>query len=316
MKKAISLILILLTLSSLFSCQKSDTPTEGEYYSFSDSVGNKITLRGKPSRVAVLFSSFADIWVSAGGRVDVTVGESVERGFADSSAILVDSGSGHSSIDMETLIAADVDFVIGTADYACQAEAAQKMNELGIPSALFRVESFSDYLLVLKILTDITERPDLYAKNGTDISSKIDKIKSAIANYNTESPELLFLRAGSSAKSTKAKSSSDTFAAAMLTELGGENIADRVPTLLDGLSLETVIEEDPDSIFITVMGDEDAAKAYVSELFKKDGWNTLSAVKNGKYYFLPKELFHYKPNSRWGEAYEHLACLLYPDIEL
>ena len=224
MKKAISLILILLTVFSLFSCQKSDTSAPAEYYSFTDSVGNKITLTEKPSRVAVLFSSFADIWVSAGGNVDVTVGESVERGFANSTAILVDSGSGHTSIDMETLIAADVDLVIGTADYACQVEAAQKMNGLGIPSALFRVESFNDYLSVLKTLTDVTARPDLYAKNGTDVKERIDKIKSAIADCQSVSPELLFLRAGSSAKSTKAKSSSDTFAAAMLTELGGKNM--------------------------------------------------------------------------------------------
>jgi len=27
---------------------------------------------------------------------------------------------------------------------------------------------------------------------------------------------------------------------------------------------------------------------------------------------LNKELFHYKPNARWGESYEILANILYP----
>ena len=32
--------------------------------------------------------------------------------------------------------------------------------------------------------------------------------------------------------------------------------------------------------------------------------------------FLEKELFHFKPNARWAEAYELLAKLLYPELKL
>ena len=32
------------------------------------------------------------------------------------------------------------------------------------------------------------------------------------------------------------------------------------------------------------------------------------------YVFLSKELFHFKPNARWAEAYEYLAGLLYPEL--
>ena len=41
-------------------------------------------------------------------------------------------------------------------------------------------------------------------------------------------------------------------------------------------------------------------------------WASLSAVSGGQYHVLPKDLFHYKPNARWGEAYEMLADILYP----
>ena len=37
----------------------------------------------------------------------------------------------------------------------------------------------------------------------------------------------------------------------------------------------------------------------------------LSAVKGGRCHYLPKELFQYKPNARWAEAYEYLIDLLY-----
>ena len=40
-------------------------------------------------------------------------------------------------------------------------------------------------------------------------------------------------------------------------------------------------------------------------------WSTLSAVRGGRVYQLPKDLFQYKPNARWDEAYAYLSSLLY-----
>ena len=42
-------------------------------------------------------------------------------------------------------------------------------------------------------------------------------------------------------------------------------------------------------------------------------WQSLKAVKEGKVYYLEKSLFHNKPNSRFAEAYQKLAAILYPD---
>ena len=67
------------------------------YASFKDSAGETIVLQEKPERVAVLFSSFAELWQLAGGTVAVTVGESVERGFVPEGTPLVDDGAGKRS---------------------------------------------------------------------------------------------------------------------------------------------------------------------------------------------------------------------------
>lgn len=82
--------------------------------------------------------------------------------------------------------------------------------------------------------------------------------------------------------------------------------------LLDGLSLEEILLENPDFIFISTMGDEAAAKAYMDGVLREDAWQHLDAVRDGRYAYLPKELFQFKPNKRWGEAYRYLAGLLYP----
>lgn len=78
--------------------------------------------------------------------------------------------------------------------------------------------------------------------------------------------------------------------------------------------MEKIIEEDPDYIFVVMMGDsEKALKSLKDGLQKNPAWSDLSAVINDRYILLPKELFHYKPNARWGESYEYIAKILYPD---
>ena len=99
----------------------------------------------------------------------------------------------------------------------------------------------------------------------------------------------------------------------MLKDLGTFNIAEKAPVLLDGLSTEEIVLSDPDFILFTTMGDEGAGQAYMESLISDPVWQTLTAVKEGNVHQLPKELFQYKPNARWGEAYAYLIELLYGD---
>ena len=286
-------------------------PDQTAYASFTDSAGETIVLNEKPERVAVLFSSFAELWQLAGGTVAVTVGESVERGFVPEGTPLVDDGAGK-KIDLERLLIEEPDFVICSGDIAAQAETAETLMELDIPAAQFVVESFSDFSEVLKICTDITGDKTAFEQYGTAQKQKIDTI---LAENSFEGVDILFVRAGSSARSVKAKTSEDHFAAEMLKELGTHNIADDSllagAVLSDTLSIEYILQEDPDYIFFTAMGDEEASQSFVKEMLKESAWQQLTAVRQGNYAFLEKELFHFKPNGRWAEAYETLARLLH-----
>ena len=280
------------------------------YASFTDSAGETIVLEEKPERVAVLFSSFAELWQLAGGTVAVTVGESVERGFVPEGTPLVDDGAGK-KIDLERLLIEEPDFVICSGDIAAQAETAETLMELDIPAAQFVVESFSDFLDVLKICTTITGDEAAFERYGTQQEEAIDTI---LTENSFEGVDILFIRAGSSARSVKAKTSEDHFAAEMLKELGTHNIADdsllEDAVVSDTLSIEYILQEDPDYIFFTAMGDEEASRSFVQEMLKEDTWKSLTAVREGQYAFLEKELFHFKPNGRWAEAYKTLADLL------
>ena len=166
---------------------------------------------------------------------------------------------------------------------------------------------------MLKICTEILDTPDRYARYGTELKAQIDGLL-ASAQAQADPPDILFVRAGSSAKVTKAKTAENHFVCAMLKELGTFNIAEKAPILLDGLSTEEILLSDPEYILFTTMGDESAGQAYMESLISDPVWQTLTAVREGRVYQLPKELFQYKPNARWGEAYAYLITLLYGDI--
>jgi len=317
LKLLLFLVILSLPLTKL-ACSQPSSDGAG-VYTFTDSLGREVELNKTPTRVAILFSSYAEIWKVSGGEVAVTVADSVERGFAGSDAVIVDGGGGHTSIDTELLIAASPDFVVGTADYPIQVDVCELLASQGIPSALFKVESFEDYLEVLGVFTDILGTKDKYGEHGIAVKSKIvaslEKVRAYLAKNPEKAAKMLFIRAGSSQRSTKAKLASDNFACAMLEEIGLYNIANKAPVLLDGLSVEEIVISDPSWIFVSMMGeDEGAVKDNINSLFAKDGYSSVCAVVGGRVVFLPKNLFHYKPNHRWAEAYEYLIELLYPEV--
>ena len=102
------IIPVLLCVLLLAGCAPAGETAEG--ISFTDDTGAEILVPYRPETVAVLTSSLADLWITAGGRVDITVGETVERGFAEN-PLLVDAGAGK-TVDLERLVAAKPDFVL------------------------------------------------------------------------------------------------------------------------------------------------------------------------------------------------------------
>ena len=274
---------------------------------FTDSLGNTVELEQPPKRVAALLGSYAETWLLAGGEVVAVTQDAYDERGLELPEDTVNLGANQQP-DLEALFAAEPDLVLLTPDLDGQMGLKDSLAAAGIPAAWFKVETFDDYLNMLKICTDLTGRSDLYQKNGLDIQSGID---AAIASVPVgEGPTVLLLRAYSSGVRAK---NSDSIAGAMLKDLGAVNIADSNSGLLEDLQMESILAADPEFIFVTTMGaSQEAALKSLDELLHSDpAWQTLTAVKEGRVEVLPKDLFHYKPNARWGESYQMLAELMY-----
>ena len=98
----------------------------------------------------------------------------------------------------------------------------------------------------------------------------------------------------------------------MLADFGFENILDKYDTIMEDISMEEIIETDPDWIFVATMGSsvQAAIDNLESTLTNNPAWGSLTAIKEGRYHILPQELFHYKPNARWNESYQYLCDIL------
>ena len=302
---AVVIVVLLIFISGAVETNKPES--SGEYFTFTDSEGEIVELSHKPQKTAVLFSSLAECWIEAGGEVYVTVGESVERGLVKEETELVDKGAGK-TVDTEKLISLEPDFVICSADIASHRDVASALKKAKIPVAMLRMDTFEDYLTILRTLTKITGKTENYEQFGENAKSEIEKIISGGKRENN--PKILFVRSGSSYSSAKAKKADDNFAAKILEDFGCINIADKAEVLLDNLSAEVILKENPQYIFVSVMGDYDNSKAYMQELLAKKEYASLDAVKNGRVYFLPKELFQYKPCGRWAESYRYISSIL------
>lgn len=81
--------------------------------------------------------------------------------------------------------------------------------------------------------------------------------------------------------------------------------------------MEAILRQDPEHIFVVIQGsDPSRGQALLEQTLLNDpAWESLTAVKEGRFHLMEDELYNQKPNARWGEAYEKLADILYPPKE-
>ena len=301
---------VTLLASLLGGCSQSNESSEiSDTVTFTDALDRSVTVNKSPQRVAALLGSFADTWILSGGEICAAA----EDAWDDYGLELKDAvnlGGAHSP-SLESLLSADPDFVIASASTKADVEMKETLENAGITVAYFDVDKFNDYLAMLKICTDITGRNDLYEQNGEKVKEEIEKIKKdfSSANLTEEKRTVLLLR--TSASLLKAKGSEGTVLGEMLNDLNLINIADSDETLLENLSVESVIRQEPYRIFAVSMGDEDAAKKNLSKTMEENpAWGKLDAVAQNRLHIMDKKLFNLKPNANWAKAYEELVEIL------
>lgn len=286
------------------------TQQETQAVTFTDDLGRQVTVEN-PQRVAVLIGSYADIWCLAGGKDTLVAAAndawtSFDLGLGEDVANL----GGVKETNLEVLLAAQPDLVLASSNTAAQVDLLPTLEQAGLNVAYFMVSNFDEYLHMLDICTQITGREDCYQQYGQALEEQVEQARQ---RADGSQPKVLYVRATGS--SCKVKNSQDSVLGEMLADLDCINIADSQSSLLEQLSLEVILQEDPDFIFAVLQGSDptDAQRTLDETLLSNPAWQSLTAVKEGRFHVMDDQLYNLKPNARWGEAYEQLAQILYPE---
>ena len=263
-------------------------------------------------KAVALSKSVAEMWLLAGGEISATTDDGLELEGAKNAV----SVGGLTTASLEAIISVNPELVIMTLDIPLHKKIHTSLRDFGIKTYIADVKSFADYEKVMTDFTALTGRRDLYDKNVAQVKKAIEKLlKNAgspvaagvAASQSEASPATyLFLRV-SSAKNKVLK---DHFGNEIFQGFGLKSIvSDDSP--LDEIGIEAIVNADPDYIFVVAQGDQKRADEAFYKAYKSNpAWSGLTALKNDRVFMLPKELFNYKPNARWAEAYEVVGNLI------
>lgn len=278
---------------------------------FTDYLGEEVTVKKNPQRVVCIYNSFLDIWDSCGGTVVGRVEESEDKPVESAMSAEVVGTAGAPSL--EKILSLEPDLIIMTGGFSAQTKMIPTLKDNNIQVIVLKNDNLQDYYKSVRLFTAITGREDLYEKHIEQIKNGVDGIIEKAPKDKKNKVLILF----ASAKSLTVRNS-DSMVGEMLKDLNTINISDTNANSSDSkvFSMEKILEEDPDFIFVQTMGsDLDKIKERLrSDAEDNPAWSSLKAVKNNRYIVLPKDLYMYKPNDRYPEAYEGLAKILYPEV--
>lgn len=310
LKKFTVVFLCLLTLLAA-GCgggQETKQEVKGKYATITDAADRTVALDVEPKRVVALNPSYLGMIDSVGGSIVgratsklVTVPESMreapEIGFVY-------------NINMESLVGLKPDLVL----------AGKNQHEKFVP--LLESNNIKVIELDAKTYTEVQDTVRLLGKiYGTSDKAEQEcallnsEIKAVTDKLPKEKKKIVIMHATASSVTTEG---SRSIAGCVSDILGFDNVAAKA---LQGksektpYSMEALVEQNPEIIFITSMGKADEIENRLRSDFKNNpAWASLQAVQNGKVYVLPENLFLLNPGLEYPKAVEYMARQVYPEV--
>lgn len=281
----------------------------GDQIELTDTEGNIVVLPKNPQRVVCGYNSYVDLWYKLGGSLVGKIKPSKDKPVPQAEGVEVIGDN--KALSEEAIIALKPDlFIVATANN--QLTAAETVKNSGVPTLIVDAKNFSEYLKLVRVFSAILNDEEAYQTFGVQLEQEVKAIISRVPS--DKNPRVLLMNNTSTAVNV---STSENMTGEMLKDLGAINLADDFLKADDSktYSLEQILVDDPDFIFLREMGsDSDKVKEVrQKEIEESPIWQSLSAVKNGHYQVLDKDLYTFKPNERYAEAYLSLAKLLYPE---
>jgi len=208
-------------------------------------------------------------------------------------------------VDLEHVISLRPDLIIAIRD-GNPKEVVARLERMGLPVFVVDPRSVEDLFRTLRGLGALVGRRGQAEELVEDLQRRLDRIRREV--QGKPRPRVL-LQIGVD----PLVSVGDSTLQGQLIELaGGQNIAGDGPILYPILSMERVLEADPDVILVSSMVGEAGSRRALREWSR---WPTLQAVRKGRVHLIDGDLID-RPSPRILEGLENMVQWIHPEIPL
>ena len=305
---AILCIVFILVMAGCGSQQSVANSSNQMFAKVQDDLGRDVNLEKKPERIVVTSASFLEPLHEVGGDV---------VGRPDSKTKMPDYARDKASvgkvyqIDVEKVRACEPDLVI--INKGMNEKLVETLEASGIKTLVVDMKSYEDVKREVALFAKLTGEKE---KGEALISSMDKKIQAVKEKIPQEKRRVAVIHSTNQGLTVQL---SGSIAGSVAEMLGWENVAgDMTPLEKDPdsapYSLETMVEKNPELLFVTSMGKLEEIKASMdATMAENPAWQSVEAVRQGKVFYLPQDLFLLSPGLHYPEAVEMMAKLVYPE---
>lgn len=281
--------------------------------------GRDIYVPASPKRVVILNPSSLMIWLKLNGAeslLGAPVFPSVEKSVYESlGANFVNLGQ-YASVGAESLLLLKPDLVIANGVEALQNTLGEELKKAGIPLLTLPCKRLVDNYTEIELLGRLTGSENQAQKEIERIKYNIEKERNLVKDEKPKKVLLVFGLLTSFSMILPGTRQDD-----ILLLAGGENIVSDVESLggseFAPISLEYVAQKDPDYVFFLNHGLREKMKIKMQEtLAENSAWHTIRAVREGRVYILPPEIYAINPGLKSDYAVSYIRQILHPEIQL
>lgn len=266
--------------------------------SFIDDTGRRVYLAKAPSRIVSLAPSVTEILFAIGAGAQV-VGVTQFCDYPTEAALKPKVG--YANPNLESLVALKPDLIVAPQEFL-KPDLIGKLDQLKIPVFILSAKTVEDVLSHIQTLGRMLDRSTEATALGMDLRQQITRVKTRMQGatpvrvlYVLNSEPLITVGPGS-------------FIDQLIGFAGGSNIAAKSATAYPRLSMEVVLQENPEILLFPV-GKAEGISESEQQAWRK--WTTLTAIKQNNLRQISADLMN-RPGPRIGQALELLADLLHP----
>ena len=286
----------------------AENPQTGSAYAtVTDDNGRTVTFDKKPERIVVTSASFLEPLYAVGGSV---VGRPESKTKVPPEAKEVPRIGRVYQIDAEKVIALKPDLVI--LNKGMNEKLIDTLNANYIKTLVLDMKSYEDVKREIGIFAALTGEKEKGEALVQKMDADIDAVRTSIPQ---EKKRVAIIHSTGQGLSVQLDGS---IAGNIANILGWENTAAGMPALDKNpdaapYSMETLVAQNPDIIFVTSMGEEAEIRASMEAMFAESpAWQSVGAIRDGRVYYLPQEMFLFSPGIEYPAAVKYMARLVYP----